>query len=170
MNMDQTIERWFFKNEVCVWTTCCFRFFCQWTTFSLHFALLFGLDLVRGIPVCWWLHDISGRRSPIGSVAVFCFLFNVVGFGFPILRHGCMLRKKTKTAQCKIHKVHVAIFFLKSILHDKICGDKRQHRQFVKHVQICARMTAQINSHLPTIAGSARSERNRASFFSGFLK
>ena len=65
------------------------------------------------------------------------------------------VEKKTKTAQCKIHKVHVAIFFLKSILHDKICGDKRQHRQFVKHGQICARMTAQINSHLPTIPGSS---------------
>ena len=33
---------------------------------------------------------------------------------------------------------------------DKIGGDKRQHRQLVKHGQICARMTAQINFFEPT--------------------
>ena len=103
MNMDQTIERWFFKNEVCVWTTCCFRFFCQWTTFilnvlfSLHFALLFGLDLVR--------------PSPIGSVGVFCFLFNVVGFGFPIFKARMHVEsKKPKPHNAKYTKFMLQYF------------------------------------------------------------
>ena len=130
--------------------------------FEQHVVSVFS---VNGQPSFWTFYSAcilhccsvltwSGHRQLVRLVfSVFYLMLLVLVSQF--LRHGCMLSQKTKTAQCKIHKVHVAIFFSKFILHAKICGDKRQHRQLVKHGQICARMTAQINSHLPTIPGSS---------------
>jgi hypothetical protein len=121
----------------------CILHCCSVLTWSVEFPCVGGCTIFRG----------GDRQLVRLRFSVFYLMLLVLVSQF--LRHGCMLSQKTKTAQCKIHKVHVAIFFLKSILHDKICGDKRQHRQLVKHGQICARMTAQINSHLPTIPGSS---------------
>jgi hypothetical protein len=70
--------------------------------------------------------------------------------------HFSSLKRYRSCRECYGRAVRAVIRFVET----------RQHRQLVKHGEICARMTVQINSHLPTIAGPTWSERNRTRFFS----
>ena len=68
--------------------------------------------------------------------------------------HFSSLKRYRSCRECYGRAVRAVIRFVET----------RQHRQLVKHGEICARMTVQINSHLPTIAGPTWSERNRTQF------